>query len=213
MAKIALWRLAEKVLQPDSKGFSRLVTKEEMVSQFPELEHKNGCSWGRSDGPLARKYVLKRVVKGHEVYGYQLAGFATQSDFKSIRADIKKQVSQLPCAVTGVSPADTEVARIECDHKNGRYDDDRLEEASSQYVTDFQPLHRNVNLIKRSHCKRCEQTGKRFDATTIGFSAPWTQGGPTRPDNPKGCVGCYWHDVKDFHAKISANYRYTQGRG
>lgn len=212
MTKIALWKLAEKVLQPDSKGFSRLVTKEEMVRQFPELEHKNGCSWGRSDGPLARKYVLQRILKGKEVFGYQLAGFASKSDFKSIRADIKQQINRLPCVVTGVSPSDAEVARIECDHKNGRYDDVRLEEPSEQYITDFQPLHRNVNLIKRGHCKRCESTGKRFDATTLGFSAPWTHGGPTRPDSPKGCVGCYWHDVKDFHAKISSNFRYVHGR-
>jgi hypothetical protein len=26
-------------------------------------------------------------------------------------------------------------------------------------------------------------------------------------------VGCYWHDPKDFHAKVSAGYRYIQGRG
>jgi hypothetical protein len=207
------WQLAEKVFRPDSKGFSRYVSKEEMVSAFPQLEHKNGCDWGRKSGGLARKYKIQFRYNGKEVAGYQLVGLAEDNNARPIRKDIKDRIVEAPCVVTGVSASFSDVGRIECDHKNGRYDDDRLEEASSQYVTDFQPLHRNINLIKRSHCKRCEQTGKRFDATTIGFSAPWTQGGPTRPDNPKGCIGCYWHDVKDFHAKISANYRYTQGRG
>lgn len=206
------WQLAEKVFRPDSKGFSRYVSKEEMVSAFPQLEHKNGCDWGRKSGGLARKYKIEFRYNGKEVAGYQLVGLAEDNNARPIRKDIKDRIVEAPCVVTGVSASFSDVGRIECDHKNGRYDDDRLEEASSQYVTDFQPLHRNVNLIKRSHCKRCEQTGKRFDATTIGFSAPWTQGGPTRPDNPKGCIGCYWHDVKDFHAKISAGYRYIQGR-
>jgi hypothetical protein len=207
------WQLAEKVFRPDSKGFSRYVSKEEMVSAFPQLEHKNGCDWGRKSGGLARKYKIEFRYNGKEVAGYQLVGLAEDNNARPIRKDIKDRIVEAPCVVTGVSASFSDVGRIECDHKNGRYDDDRLEESSSQYVTDFQPLHRNVNLIKRSHCKRCEQTGKRFDATTIGFSAPWTQGGPTRPDIPKGCIGCYWHDVKDFHAKISANYRYGQGKG
>jgi hypothetical protein len=184
-----------------------------MVSAFPQLEHKNGCDWGRKSGGLARKYKIEFRYNGKEVAGYQLVGLAEDNNARPIRKDIKDRIVEAPCVVTGVSASFSDVGRIECDHKNGRYDDDRLEESSSQYVTDFQPLHRNVNLIKRSHCKRCEQTGKRFDATTIGFSAPWTQGGPTRPDIPKGCIGCYWHDVKDFHAKISANYRYGQGKG
>jgi hypothetical protein len=206
------WQLAEKVFRPDSKGFSRYVSKVEMVSAFPQLEHKNGCDWGRKSGGLARKYKIEFRYSGKEVAGYQLVGLAEDNNARPIRKDIKDRIVEAPCVVTGVSASFSDVGRIECDHKNGRYDDDRLDEASSQYVTDFQPLHRNVNLIKRSHCKRCEQTGKRFDATTIGFSAPWTQGSATRPENPKGCIGCYWHDVKDFHAKISAGYRYIQGR-
>jgi len=213
MAKIALWKLAEKVLQPDSKGCSRYVSKEEMVSKFPELVHKNGLGWGRKSSGLARKYRIEISYNGKEIAGYRLVGFAEENNARPIRKDIKERIVDAPCVVTGVSPSFSDIGRIECDHKNGRYDESRLEEPSEQQLSDFQPLHRTVNLIKRAHCKRCVSTGKRFDATSVGFAVGWTQGGPTRPDNPKGCVGCYWHDPKDFHAKVSAGYRYIQGRG
>ena len=213
MAKIALWKLAEKVLQPDSKGCSRYVSKEEMVSKFPELVHKNGLGWGRKSSGLARKYRIEISYNGKEIAGYRLVGFSEENNARPIRKDIKERVVDAPCVVTGVSPSFSDIGRIECDHKNGRYDESRLEEPSEQQLSDFQPLHRAVNLIKRAHCKRCVSTGKRFDATSVGFAVGWTQGGPTRPDNPKGCVGCYWHDPKDFHAKVSAGYRYIQGRG
>lgn len=201
VASKKLWELAEEVFQPDENGWSREVSKSEMVSRYPQLQHKNGCSWGRSDGKLARKYELKRILKGREVKAYQLCGFRKLADFKSIRADIRRNIIGRPCVVTGVAQADAEGVRIECDHKNGRYDDPRLNEPPAQTTDDFQPLHRNVNLIKRSHCKRCKATGIRFDATVLGFGVAWTKGGPTRADEPDGCVGCYWHDVRDFHAK------------
>lgn len=207
------WQLAEKVFRPDSKGFSRYVSKEEMVSAFPQLEHKNGCDWGRKSGGLARKYKIEFRYNGKEVAGYQLVGLAEDNNARPIRKDIKDRIVDAPCVVTGVSPSFSDIGRIECDHKNGRYDESRLEEPTEQQLTDFQPLHRSVNLIKRAHCKRCVTTGKRFDAMSIGFAIGWTYGGPTRPDSPKGCVGCYWHDPKDFHAKVSAGFRYTQGRG
>jgi len=213
MAQIALWRLALEVLAPNAEGFSRVVTKVEMIKRHPSLLHTNGCSWGRSDGPLARKYILKRIREGKKVTAYQLCGLRQQPDYKSIRSDIRKAISQRVCVVTGVNPSDTDVARIECDHKNGRYDESRMEEPSEQQLSDFQPLHREVNLIKRSHCKRCSNTGQRFDATIFGFSVGWTKGGLIRPNHELGCIGCYWHDPKDFHAKVSAGFRYVQRQG
>lgn len=183
--KIALWKLAEKVLQPDSKGCSRYVSKEEMVSKFPELVHKNGLGWGRKSSGLARKYRIKISYNGKEIAGYRLVGFSEENNARPIRKDIKERVVDAPCVVTGVSPSFSDIGRIECDHKNGRYDESRLEEPSEQQLSDFQPLHRAVNLIKRAHCKRCVSTGKRFDATSVGFAVGWTQGGPTRRIIPK----------------------------
>ncbi len=207
------WELALKVFNPDSKGFSRYVSKEEMVKAFPQLEHKNGCDWGRKSGGLARKFKIEFRYDGNEVAGYRLVGLAESDNARPIRRDIKERIVSDPCVVTGVSPSFSDVGRIECDHKNGRYDECRLAEPSEQEIEDFQPLHRAVNLIKRSHCKRCANTGKRFDATSIGFSVGWTKGGPIRPNHELGCTGCYWHDPKDFHAKVSAGFRYGQGRG
>jgi len=196
----ALWELAEEVLKPDKNGVSKKVTTEEMVKHSPRLAHNNGCSWGRDDGPLARKYNLIRTKKGGRVVAYQTLGFADRQNNRIIRPDIKDIIINMTCAATGSNPTNR---IVECDHKNGRYDDPRLENPATQRLSDFQPLHRSLNLIKRGHCTKCTETGQRFDARNIGFQIPWTTGGLKRKESADGCIGCYWHDVKDFNAKAS----------
>jgi hypothetical protein len=100
--------------------------------------------------------------------------------------------------------------RIECDHKNGRYNDPKVNEMSTQSPNDFQPLHKNVNTIKREYCKSCELTGKRFDAKKLGFAISWLKGNLEHSGNSDGCIGCYWYDPKDFHSKVSTNFTYKQ---
>lgn len=196
----ALWKLAEEVLNPNENGFSKQVTTEEMVKYSSRLKHNNGCSWGRDDGPLARKYKLIRTLKGGRVIAYQTLGLADRKNNRHIRSDIKNIIINMTCAATGSNPTNH---TVECDHKNGRYDDPRLENPAAQQLSDFQPLHRSLNLIKRGHCNKCGETGQRFDARCIGFRIPWTAGELKRKESPDGCIGCYWHDIKDFHAKAS----------
>jgi len=206
--KMSKAEMALDVFRPDAKGFSRKVTKEEMVGRYPELSHDNGWDWGRYDGKLAQKYNLKRYPETGAIEAYQLLGFRTDSIVKkSIRKDIRDAITSQPCAVTGVNPNGGK-GRVECDHKNGRYDDPSVNEHYSQELEDFQPLHKNVNTIKREHCKRCEQTGRRFDARILGFSIPWLEG-EERYTKHLGCTGCYWHDVRHFHASLKpSSFRY-----
>jgi hypothetical protein len=194
---------ALKVFDPDpNTGISRVVTKREMVERYPELDHSNGWDWGRYDAPLAKKFILVRFPEQGPIEGYQLRGFRTdQGVSKYIRKDIRDRVVSLQCPVTGVS-TNAAGGRIECDHKNGRYDDLSLQEPKTQTVAEFQPLHKNVNTIKREHCKRCKEFGKRFDAKVLGFTVSWLSGGMDYRKDEGGCVGCYWHDVRLFHASL-----------
>ena len=203
--------MALAVFNPDPKtGISRIVTKEEMVKAYPELNHGNGWDWGRYDSPLAQKYNLERFPARGAITAYRLNGFKTTKPLnRRIRKDIRDKIISQPCVVTGVD-ADGANGRIECDHKNGRYNDPQVNEVSKQSITDFQPLHKNVNTIKREHCNSCELTGKRYDAKKLGFAVSWLQGDAKHSGNSDGCVGCYWYDPKDFHSKVSTNYFYTQ---
>jgi len=211
-SKMSKKDMALDVFKPDpTTGKSRIVTKEEMIKAYPDLKHGNGCDWGRYDGSLAKEYEIKRIPgKGGRIVAYELTGFNKAKLLnKTIRKDILEKIISQPCVVTGVD-ADGANGRIECDHKNGRYNNPQVNEVSTQSSNDFQPLHKNVNTIKREHCKRCEQTGKRFDAKNLGFAVSWLQGKAEHSGNFDGCVGCYWYDPKEFHLKVSSNFTYKQ---
>jgi hypothetical protein len=209
--KLSLPEMALDVFQPDKNGWSRIVTKDEMIKRYPKLDHSNGWSWGRYESPLAQKYKLIRIPEKGAILAYQLQGFNQNPIIrKTVRKDIRDKIISSSCVVTGVD-GNGDKGRLECDHKNGRYDDPRVNEPGNQELGDFQPLHKNVNTIKREHCKRCEQTGLRFDAKSLGFIYGWTLGGPKYLKSSYGCAGCYWHDVKDFHKKVSdSSYVYKQ---
>ena len=209
--KMSKTDMALAVFKPDpATGISRVVTKKEMIKAYPELDHANGWDWGRYDSPLAQTYNLERFPSKGPITAYRLNGFNSAKHLnRRIREDIHKEIISQSCVVTGVD-ADGSNGRIECDHKNGRYNNPEVNEVSTQSPNDFQPLHKNVNTIKREHCKRCEQTGKRFDAKNLGFAVSWLQGDAKHSGNSDGCVGCYWYDPKDFHSKVSSNFTYKQ---
>lgn len=81
-------------------------------------------------------------------------------------------------------------------------DDWRLNDKSYQKLEDFQPLSKTANDAKRQHCKKCIETGKRYDAKKLGYKESYILG----TENSKTCVGCYWHDPKKFNEKISENF-------
>jgi len=209
--KMSKTDMALAVFKPDPlTGISRVVTKDEMVKAYPELKHGNGCDWGRSDGSLAKEYNILRIPgKGGTIIAYRLTGFNTSRSSNDVREDIWNKIRSQPCVVTGVDVKSPN-GRIECDHKNGRKNDSKVNEVSTQSLTDFQPLHKNVNTIKREHCNRCKKTGKRYDAKNLGFAVSWIQGDVQHTGNSDGCVGCYWYDPKEFHSKVSSNFIYKQ---
>ena len=157
----------------------------------------NGASWARSDGPLGRKYIIKRVkdhrgrIEGVKLEGYNYRPLNNQTP-NWLR---RKVVDGARCVVLGVSAK-------EADHKDGRKDLPR-----TLNETDYQPMSKGANDAKRTHCGQCQDTRKRFDARRLGYSAGWTVGDSEWRGT---CLGCYWFDPHEFNAEISQGWSAIQ---
>lgn len=192
-----LTELFEEIAKPNDKGYSRAVSVEELISIDSRFAMGNGGSWCRSDGQLGKKYNIKRIKEKGKIVAVQLDGFNKQPKERAINKTIKKIINSQRCTVLDIG------SNIECDHKNGKYNDRYMEDLSEQKIEDFQPLSKAVNVAKRQHCKKCNETGKRYDATRLGYVKPFING----DFDSKNCEGCYWHDPKLFNQTISKDYK------
>lgn len=183
-----------------TSGFSEEISIEELKNIHPDFESTNGCQWARSDGSyLGKRYKIKRPKKGGKVSAIQLDGLNLDSVKKSrgIRADIRKNIEKQSCRIL-----DTH-SQIECDHKDGHYTVLSNIDLSTQKESDFQPLSKVANDAKRHHCSDCIKTGKRYDATRLGYKEGFIVG----DEDTKVCAGCYWYDPKRFNEVISKDYQ------
>ncbi len=146
--------------------------------------------WCRSDGSLARVFNVRRIKQKNKIIAVQLHGFKKRPIDRTIPAHILTEIRAQRCAVLGTS-------NPECDHKDGHRDD--WGDPAKLTVDDFQPLSSAANKAKRQACKECRETKQRFDATTLGFAIPQFVGNGVYEGS---CVGCYWHDVRRFHAEV-----------
>jgi hypothetical protein len=199
--KIAKATLALELLNPNSEGFSRWIKKSEFVGRYEPLFFNNGNTWYR-DGKLA-KYIFER--RGHGInYECRLAGLKENHNTeltRFIRPDIRKEILNQKCVHTGFG--NTTNNHIVVDHKNGRYNEINVLILAQQNVDDFQPLCNQANLLKRSDCQRCLLTGKRFDATILGYKVSYSSGSEVFDSTASnGCIGCYWHDPLEFKKSL-----------
>ena len=181
------WLFLE-LAQPDELGFSRRVGIEEFVGRYERLRLGNGGSWCRDDGPLAKKYNIRRHKARGRITAVELQGFKKVPIEKPIPAWIRQKLQNERCAVLDVS-------NVEIDHKDGRRDDPRLADPERVTLDDFQPLSKAANNAKRQHCKVCRETNQRYDAKRLGFPVSQSRGNGVYNGT---CVGCYWHDPKAF---------------
>ena len=188
-----------ELARPNESGFSREVSVDEFVGKYQRLQFGNGADWARKDGTLAKHYkiCLHKKGRGNKITHVELQGYAEKSAQKPIPTKIRQQIIANRCVVLGTS-------KPECDHKNGRPDDDpRLSKGSQVTMDDFQPLSKAANDAKRQHCKNCRNTGKRFDAKRLGYQVSQVIGGEDYIDT---CKGCYWHDPIFFNKEVSRNF-------
>ena len=186
--------------QPDENGRTRLWLYTELEALYPgvEFQTKNGGDWNRSDGQLKDFKVIREKDKGRSI-GIRLDGYRDSSIERRVRSDIYKAIRKQRCRVVDVGGEN-----IECDHKDGRYNSETYGDVNNQQEDDFQPLLRNVNLSKRTHCKICEETNERYDAKRLGYSVGWITGGSNYAGT---CIGCYWYDPRKFNQVVSKDFK------
>jgi ICEA Protein len=180
----------------------------------------NGGSWVRRGSVFRDRFVLKtfysngtiRLDDGDgntthigkkkgagRIVAIQLCGYIPPNKKKLSVPDGMQDIlvaAGVPavCAVSGTSD-------VEVDHKEGR-PDPLLGWAQGPDPDLYQFLSRANNNVKKSACKRCVETGIRFDAGMLGFKKRWLEGDATYEPVQK-CRGCYWFDVRAFHANAT----------
>lgn len=179
-----------ELAKPDKAGFSHKVFITEFTGKYSPLIMGNGGDWCRTDGTLGKVYNIKRHLYKGAIDYVELRGYRKNITFNAIDPTIKSKLSNKPCALFGTTQ------NIEVDHKDGRKDNygDSLE------LSDFQPLNKTANNVKREACKKCKSTNKRFDASSIGFNVGWVYGDSMYDGT---CVGCFWYDIKEFRKEVS----------
>ena len=183
-----------ELAQPNKAGFSRAVPISEFKGKHRALQLGNGGSWCRDDGPLGRRFNIERGKEGGRIAYVRLHGYKKAPISKPIPLFIRKEIQSRPCVVLGTTD-------VEVDHKDGRRDDPRLNDASRVTLDDFQPLSKAVNAAKRQHCKECRETDARFDAKRLGYPVSQTQGNGVYRGS---CVGCFWYDPVAFRQAVGA---------
>ena len=63
MSKKTQIELFLELAEPDENGVSRWVAKTEFVGKYADLMFQNGWSWGRSDGALAKRFILQHMAQ------------------------------------------------------------------------------------------------------------------------------------------------------
>ena len=198
-----LGMLFEAFVTIDDKGYSEYVSIDILKNIHPGFQSTNGCQWARSDGSyLGKKYFIKRQHENNRVSAVKLNGFndSIERQTRRIRPDIYEIKSKEKCVVLNVGN------NIEVDHKNGRYNDPRVNCIDTQLLDDFQAMTKAANDAKRQHCKRCIETGLRFDARVLGYKDGWIVGEQSTPT----CMGCFWYDPKRFNEIISKDFIKTE---
>ena len=186
-----------ELAKPDELGFSRSVSVDEFVESYDVLRFGNGGSWIRRESKLAQIFNIRRHPEKGPITHVELQGFRKVAIKKPIPPTIQREIASKRCAVLATGSP-------QCDHRDGRLDDPRLSDASQVVLADFQPLSQAANSAKRQHCAVCRDTGKRFDATQLGYCVGQVRG---NGDYNGTCVGCYWHNPHFFNGEVSRGYR------
>ncbi len=188
------------ISKPDDDGYSEEVRIDYLVENVNAyFKTTNGSSWNRTNQSfLGKKYNIQRGHEKGSISSVKLEGINKHNTIdQAIRADIQSEIKKQRCAILFISE------NIECDHKDGLKDDGRVGNLETQSIDDFQPLCKTANMAKKSHCKKCKDTHKRFDAKQLGYSFGFTKGDENSPD----CKGCYWYDPRAFNKAISKDYK------
>lgn len=190
-----------ELAKPDKNGISKWISVDKFVGKYKDLQLGNGGSWCRASSSLAKKFVLefdRSKTSGNSIDAIRTIGFNLNKQFnQAIRTDIKEYYKNKNCVMLGLIGT-SENTRIEIDHKDGRKNNDRISDVSTQKLEDFQPLCKAANDAKRQICKKCKETNKRWNAKNLlGNPYPYYKG-DEKYNEKLGCEGCYQYDPVEY---------------
>lgn len=197
-----------KKIKPNlKKALALFSPNDEMVSDWVAVEDfaAAGLHWSTGNGNLRRKtpwglyeltWDVKRVNGGRSrVTHLRMTGWNTARQFNQrIRPDIVKALRDTGVCNFTLLPVHSE--DMEIDHRWGCKEAEahaEVMDVATQDISDFQLIHRSVNLQKREACKKCRETGCRFAHPTQG----WAEGDETFTET-LGCRGCYLAEPERF---------------
>ena len=194
-----------ELANPDENGKSRWVFVSEFTGYYKDLQLGNGGSWCRASSSLAKKYIIefdKNQTPGNSIDAIRLNGINSNKAFNhNIRQDIKDFYKSQNCVILGVN-GNSENTKIEIDHKDGRKDNHRISNLQTQNLSDFQPLSKAANDVKRQICKRCKETNKRWNAKNLKGNPFEFYVGDENYTDDLGCNGCYQYDPVEYRKTV-----------
>lgn len=169
-----------------------------------KLHRKTSRAWDLTDEDRAMLLEehgnLTFPKKGTQVYYIKFYGLGIQRRAATIRANIKKEICMFPCVSCGTTTG------VECDHKNDlvlEQNDERVLNTQTQTLTDFQPLCKHCNDVKRAVKAKMMREGRRQGAPGFPSHLAFTEGDETLDmSDLYWYKGTYWGDVVMFKAKL-----------
>ena len=196
----------DQVFQPDENGFSDWIARA-IIQANPNL------NWGKNGVQrhgvffADKRYVWEKYPKTGTITHLKLSGFNPDVEVNTtrpIRDEIHAYHKSMGCVVCGSHSS------LVTDHKNDLYNDQRVLNAETQTIDDFQCLCTHCNLQKREVAVKTKASGKRYKATNIPqlavFGIDFIEGDEFLDfKNPNAMVGTFWHDPLAFMNYIKNN--------
>ncbi len=154
----------------------------------------NGSAHLQKDRGIGLTYEIEKSPTVGKIVQVRCVGFASRRHThkaKNIPEEVRRFLKGSPCASCGTTNG------IEIDHKDGN-----KQELANPTKEDFQALCEHCNKIKRERCKKCNETGRRFDATSLGYSVSYTYGNSRFDKKEPRCRGCYYSSPFDFRQQL-----------
>jgi hypothetical protein len=202
---IAVCEALIKIMKPDNNGVTRVFTLDELRAALPKHMHNslngNGSAVFQNDRGLGKKYLIVKDKRSGKIEAVKLIGWASHNQTTRaahIPSGIRRKIMLVPkkrCSVCFTG------SKLQIDHKDGRKS--TVINVNVNNPNEYQLLCQHCNVVKREVCKKCEQTGQRYDARPHGFKKGWTVGNIKYHPIGQGCTGCYWHDPIAF-IKVSS---------
>lgn len=199
-------KYVDEIFIPDKNGISKWITREELKNTPLKLSNNGNCRHGKFFNDcrfIWEKKIVNRSVASIRTNGYDI--FNNENiNKRQIKKFIKDYHYKSGCVSCGCKSG------LVIDHKNDLYNDPRVLNINTQYISDFQCLCNHCNIQKRQICKYTKDNNKRYGATNIPklkiFGIDFISGDETFNINDIDSLkGTYWYDPIAFMEYIKNN--------